>query len=82
MKTLRTTAVALAAAGLLGAVPARAADPPAPGKEARADAGEVRPLNGIGWYRDLDAALKAARKASPARPVCLLRVLGNLDGGC
>ncbi len=43
---------------------------------------DVQELSGITWHRDTAAALRAARQARPAKPVLLLRVLGDLDGGC
>jgi hypothetical protein len=40
----------------------------------------VQELYGIGWHRSLDKALQATQKSSPAKPIFILRTLGDLDG--
>jgi hypothetical protein len=75
MKTFRIGAVVLLAS--LGLAPAFAG-PPAD----RKTADRTQELSGITWHRDVAAALRAAQKSRPGKPVLLLRVLGDLDGGC
>ncbi len=71
MKTFRFGAAVLLAS--LALAPAFAGPP-------KAD--ETQELSGITWRRDVAAALRAAQQSKPAKPVLLLRVLGDLDGGC
>jgi hypothetical protein len=74
MKTFSPGAVVLLASLAMPSL----AGPPALRKGTDA----VQELSGITWHRDTATALRAARQGKAARPVLLLRVLGDLDGGC
>jgi hypothetical protein len=71
------------AAGLAatGAPPAIADETEAPAPEERVVEDPIR-LHGVTWHRDLDGARDAAAGAERrrAKPVLLLRVLGDLEG--
>jgi hypothetical protein len=69
MKLLRFVMAGLVASFLAGGQAVRAED--------RTD---VRELYGISWQPSLDSALKTAPKMHPAKPIFVLRTLGDLTG--
>ena len=61
------------------AIPIAAAPPAKPADKGKQKVGaEVKHLYGLDWHTKLDTALKSS--ASDAKPIMVLRVLGDLDG--